>query len=231
MAMFKKLFTALKGGINEAGEAIVDTQALRILDQEIRDADDELKTAKESLANIMARKKLAENKVNKTQAKITEYEGYAIKALESNDETLALEVAGKIASLENEIVIEKSEFAEYEKNVALLRQTVTQTEANIRNLKQQVDIVKATESLQKAQKVVSERYGNSTEKLQTALDSLERIKDKQAHTAATLEAKSELSAKRDEDQLDQKLQAAGIKPKESDAAAVLARLKQSQSNS
>ena len=49
MAIFKKLVTALRGGINEAGEAIVDTQALRILDQEIRDADSELKQAKESL--------------------------------------------------------------------------------------------------------------------------------------------------------------------------------------
>ena len=48
MAIFKKLVTALRGGINEAGETIVDTQALRILDQEIRDADNELKQAKRS---------------------------------------------------------------------------------------------------------------------------------------------------------------------------------------
>ena len=50
MAIFSKLVTALRGGINDAGEAIIDTQALRILDQEIRDADVELKQAKESLA-------------------------------------------------------------------------------------------------------------------------------------------------------------------------------------
>lgn len=78
MVIFKKLVTALRGGINEVGESIVDSQALRILDQEIRDADEELKQAKESLANILAEQKLAEKQVASTQAQITEYEAYAI---------------------------------------------------------------------------------------------------------------------------------------------------------
>ena len=103
MAIFKKLVTALRGGINEAGEAIVDTQALRILDQEIRDADSELKQAKESLANILAQQKLADKVVKETQSKIDEYESYAIKALESGNEELALEVSEKIGFLESEL--------------------------------------------------------------------------------------------------------------------------------
>jgi len=63
MAILNKLITALRGGINDVGESIVDSQALRILDQEIRDADAELKQAKESLANIMAQQKLADKQV------------------------------------------------------------------------------------------------------------------------------------------------------------------------
>ena len=38
-SIWSKLFTALRGGASEVGESIVDQQALRILDQEIRDAD------------------------------------------------------------------------------------------------------------------------------------------------------------------------------------------------
>ena len=35
MSVWKKLVTAIKGGANEAAEAVADNQALRILDQEI----------------------------------------------------------------------------------------------------------------------------------------------------------------------------------------------------
>ena len=46
MNVWSKLMTALRGGTNELGESIIDTQALRILDQEVRDAAEELKNSK-----------------------------------------------------------------------------------------------------------------------------------------------------------------------------------------
>ena len=48
MSVWKKLVTALKGGATEAAEAVVDSQALRILDQEIRDAKEELRKSDHS---------------------------------------------------------------------------------------------------------------------------------------------------------------------------------------
>jgi len=79
MNVWSKLLTAMRGTAYEAGEAVVDSQALRILDQEIRDADAELHKSREALANIMAKQKLAGEKVAKVAAKIAEYEQYAIK--------------------------------------------------------------------------------------------------------------------------------------------------------
>ena len=55
MNVWRKLLTAVRGGAHEVGEAVVDSQALRILDQEIRDADDELHRSREALAGIMAK--------------------------------------------------------------------------------------------------------------------------------------------------------------------------------
>ena len=49
MTVWNKLVTALRGAAHEAGEAVTDSQALRILDQEIRDADNDLNKSKESL--------------------------------------------------------------------------------------------------------------------------------------------------------------------------------------
>ena len=230
MAIFKKLVTALRGGINEAGEAIIDTQALRILDQEILDSESELKQAKESLANIIAQQKLAAKVIKETQSKIDEYESYAIKALESGNEELAVEIAEKLGILENELENNKQQENYYDETVKSLRQSISQTEINIRNLKQQVDIVKATESVQKAQSAVAQRYGGSTAKLQTALDSLDRIKKRQDKNSALIEAKNELAKFDNQNVLDSKLEAAGIKSGNKNAAAILARLKEKHDN-
>ncbi|MDU9409453.1 PspA/IM30 family protein [Pseudomonas sp. zfem001] len=226
MNVWSKMLTALRGGANEVGEAVVDSQALRILDQEIRDADVELRKSKEALAEIMAKQKLASDKVSKSAASIAEYEQYALKALDAGNETLAKEVAEKIANLEIEQASEREQAEGFAASVAQLRKAVTQAEGNIKRLKQQVDTVKATESVQKAQMAVAQRYGGSQAKLQTAVESLERIKQKQAERAAKMEASAELAAtSAPDDSLEAKLRAAGIKADNASADSVLARLK------
>lgn len=226
MNVWSKLLTALRGGANEVGEAVVDSQALRILDQEIRDADVELRKSKEALAEIMAKQKLASDKVGKSAASIAEYEQYALKALDAGNEALAKEVAEKIANLEIEQASEREQAEGFAASVAQLRKAVTQAEGNIKRLKQQVDTVKATESVQKAQMAVAQRYGGSQAKLQTAVESLERIKQKQAERAARMEASAELAAtSAPDDSLEAKLRAAGIKADNASADSVLARLK------
>ncbi len=226
MNVWSKLLTALRGGVNEAGEAVVDSQALRILDQEIRDADSELRKAKEALAEIMAKQKLAAERVNKAAKAISEYEQYALKALEAGDEPLAKEVAAKIANLEAEQIAEREQADNYAESVAQLRKAVSQAEAHIKRLKQQVDTVKATESVQKAQMAVAQRYGGSQAKLHTAVESLERIKQQQAERAAKMEATAELAqASHVDESLDAKLRAAGIVADDASADSVLARLK------
>ena len=75
MSIWAKVATAVRGGVNEAGEAIVDSQALRILDQEIRDADNGLSKSKDALAGIIAKRKLADKKVESIKSSLAEFEG------------------------------------------------------------------------------------------------------------------------------------------------------------
>ncbi|MDR2336353.1 PspA/IM30 family protein [Diaphorobacter ruginosibacter] len=225
MAVWNKLVTALRGAAHEAGEAVTDSQALRILDQEIRDADNDLNKSKEALAEIMAKQKLAASRLQATQLKIGEYEGYALKALETNDETLALEVAGKVSLLEAQQAEEESQLAAYTQSVDELRHAIQAATTNIKRLKQQADTVKATESVQRAQATVAGRYTGSQSRVQNALDSLERIKQKQAERGARLQSAAELAREGSEDALDAKLRAAGITPQQGNAQSVLERLK------
>ncbi len=71
MSIWAKVATAVRGGVSEAGEAIVDNQALRILDQEIRDADNGLGKSKEALTGIIAKRKLADKKVESLKSSLT----------------------------------------------------------------------------------------------------------------------------------------------------------------
>ena len=110
-----------------------------------------------------------------------------------------------------------------------MRLAIHQSESNLRRLKQQVDTVKATENVQRAQEAVAERYGGSNSKLRTAMDSLERIKEKQAMRAATVSAANELAKESGDSALRHKLQEAGIAPKHNNADDILAKLKKKTS--
>lgn len=225
MNIWAKMITALRGGVNEAGEAVVDSQALRILDQEVRDSSEELKRSKDSLAEIMARQKLAEEKCKKLKKSIEDHEGYALKALEKGDEPLAREVAEKIAELENQLTSEQEAHDGYAASVAKFRLAIQLAEKNIKRLKQQVDTVKATENVQRAQSAVAERHSGSNSKLRTAMDSLERIKERQALKDAQISAASELAQDGPESSLKAKLEAAGIGSNGANVDDILSRIK------
>lgn len=225
MNIWSKLLTALRGGVNETGEKLIDSQALRILDQELRDASSELQEAKQSLVEIMAHQKTAEARVVELRVKIREYEDYALQALEKQEADLARDVAEKIAALEIQCGEQDRLAADYRQSAQALRSNIQETEQNLRRMRQQADTVKATESVQQAQKMVAERFGGSQSRLHSAMESLERIQEKQIHQAAKFSATSELAASNSETTLDQKLKTAGITPSGNDADAVLARLK------
>lgn len=225
MNLWLKLITALRGGANEAGEAIVDAQALRILDQEVRDAEEELKNSRDSLAEMMARQKVSEQKCTKLNDEIAEFEDYAIKALEKNDESLAQELAEKIADLENQLNTEQNAHDEFEDSTENLRSAIKQADSDIKRLKHQVDTVRATENVQRAQEAVAQRHSGSHSRLTTAMDSLERIKEKQALKTAQFSAAQELAEDASDDTLQNRLEAAGITTGSLNGDAVLARLK------
>jgi phage shock protein A len=228
MSIWAKVATAVRGGVNEAGEAIVDSQALRILDQEIRDADNGLNKSKDALAGIIAKRKLADKKVESIKSSLAEFEGYAMQALDKDDESLATEIAEKMAGLETELLGEEGVAKSFGDSEGQLRRAVAQTEANLKRLKRQVDTIKATEMVQRAQAAVAARHSGTGSSMRNAVDSLERLKAKQAERAAKFEAASELAESTEEVSLDDKLKAAGIIGGGASGGDVLARLKAKQ---
>lgn len=208
----KKLWTALKGGVNEATEAAADSQSIRILDQELREAKNELVACDQNLAKIMAKRKLTEKKVASLNEEVVTYTNHAITASEKGDETLALECAEKVADLEVALATEQEILNGFSQSEKALKENIQKAKTNVRRMEQQIDQIKATASVQKAQVAVSSRHMGANSKVKTALDSLDRIKQKQQEKAAELEAAEEMAAEESGSSLDARLKASGIVP-------------------
>ena len=223
MSVWRKLVTAVKGGVTEAAESVADNQAIRILEQEIREAKEELRKSDHARTQILAKCKLAQQKVDGLNKSIAEYEEHARKAIDT-DRQLALDCAQRVTELSEQLQTEQTYLDQFKKSEVQLANNITQAKANLRRLEQQVDMVKATESVQKAQVAVSSRHLGANSKMKTATESLDRIQKRQNLRAAELEAAEELAADESTDDLEKRLQEAGVKGGNTSAEDELSRI-------
>jgi|TARA_B110000091_G_scaffold207890_1_gene246717 phage shock protein A len=228
MSIFKKIMTAIRGGASEVGESIIDSNATRIFEQEIRDAEHHLTKAKRDLTGVMAEQMAANREVDRLKREITEHESYVAQALEKNDETLALAVAEKIANLESELVTQQQAFESFQGSANRLKELVKKSERQVGEHKRQLSMVKTTESVQKATSAITDNFSSSNSKLLNAKDSLERIKAKQQKFDDKMKAAEVLEAENGDGALEAQLKAAGIGAQSTSANSVLDRLKAKQ---
>ena len=226
--VLNKIWTALRGGVREMGDAIVDSNGIRIFEQEIIDAKDSIQQAKTNLTEVMARKMQAERKVSKLVEEIRNHEGYVGKALDNNDEALALEVAGKIATMEAEKGEQDAIVRRLTGQVEQLKAHIRKAEKLIADHERELSIVHTTESVQKATEQVVENVAANNSTLNTARQSLERIKAHQEMRQDQLEAGELLDKELSGGDLDSKLEEAGIKGETATATDILARIKASK---
>lgn len=222
MNILKKLFTAFKGAANEMGESIVDANGILIFEQEIREAKEQLKSAKESEINLVAKKNRAEAQIDDLHKQVAERESNAAKALEQEEQALALEVAEKIVELEQEIEKQSSLVTSLTKSCKDIRHQIATAESEIRDMENNLAQIKATESVQKAQEKIRSGITSGNSKVSSAKESLERIKEKQRNFEDRLEAERELDVASN---LDKKLEEAGISTGKPSAQSVLDRIK------
>lgn len=228
MSIWNKLFTLGRAGAHEATAAVVDANALRILDQEIRDADTAQGKARDDMATLVARRRILEKEVAGFRDQVTKYEASARAAVQKGDMDLARQVAQRIADLEQDIALKEPQIGDMRTAEDQLHQAVTATDRRIETLRREVEVVKVNESVQKAQAAVSARGAGAGASLGSAADSLARIKERQMIRGERIKAAGELEDRRTGADLDEKLRLAGILPGQSSADDILARLAPAQ---
>lgn len=225
MSIFKKIITAVRGGAREAGEAVVDANATRIFEQEIRDSEKHITIAKRDLTEVMAKQMQAARELTQLEVSMKEHEGYAIQALDKGNEALAIEVAEKIAELEGCIAEQQKANESYLNSASRLKELIKKSERQLTDYKRQLSMVKTTDSVQKATSAITDNFTASNSKLLNAKDSLERIKQKQAMFDDKLKAAEQLDSENTDTSLQNKLKEAGIGAQQSSAQSILDRLK------
>ena len=224
MNVLKKLMTAVRGGAREAGEAIIDANAIRILEQEIVDAKKSLEKGRVSLTELMAKEMQTKRELSAIQTNISEHEGFAKEALEKDNESLALEIAEKIVEYESALADQRTILAGFTDHIATLKSQIKQAEKTIAENERQMLMVKTTESVQKATMCITDNISANASTMTSARESLERIKKRQRDNADKMAASKVLQGELSGD-LSAKMKAAGIGSHDSSATSVLARLK------
>ncbi len=206
MGILKSLFTLGKSFVAQAEEAIDEAQGVRMLEQHIRDAKAELDKAGKSRVDLLARVKLSHDKLNDLRARKVSLETRALAAMSKNvDAALLNEVAEEIARLENAILAEEQVLTNLEASRDAVEKAVTATGQRIAQFEQQLEVVKATEAMQRAQQAVTTSTVGAASNVSTAAESLKRLQTRQAERQARLDAAAQLEKVADGRDLDEKL--------------------------
>ena len=225
MSLLKDIVEAVRGGAKGVSDFLSEKNSIELLEQEIQAVAADLLRAREDLTEAVAKQMHTSREVSALKMEISNREQQARQALEQDDESLALTIAQAIAELDADLEEHEQVQTIFSGHVARLRTLVSKTERQIKDYERQLEMVKTTESIQKASEAISSNYAASNSKILSARDSLERIRERQQRSLDIMEAEQELLAQTGEKTLEERLEQAGIPDSKLNANAVLDRLK------
>ena len=228
--VLKKILTAMRGGVNELGEAVVDGQGNRILEQELRDSEHELKQAKQELASLMAEAAPLARQIRTEQDSAAKREDDARKAIAAGQEDLAREVAERIVGHERR-ASELTQTRELlQQRIVGLKDRVQKAEKQLADYRRELQVVKTNERVLRTTAQIDTNINSQQSSLSTAKETLERIRERQAREEDRRTASATLEKELTGADLDEKLKAAGIDGEQDAVNDVLARLKGGNAN-
>lgn len=225
MSLWTKLHTLVRATAHEPVEKLVDANALRIMAQEIREAEQALHQARLDLAGLIAERRQLERHNQQLAEQLEAREHQARAALEQDDEALALAVASRIAEVESQLTSQRQHAEALSRQEQTLREELEQAAQSLRHYQREMKLAKA----RGGNAGLGRKLGACGTGLQRHMDeiatSYERIRTSQQHQAEVTTALKELDEEASGQDLDRRLRTSGILEGSMDARSVLARLK------
>ncbi|MEL6197197.1 MAG: PspA/IM30 family protein [Pseudomonadota bacterium] len=223
--MFRTLRTLMRAGAAEAEEGLQAAEGPRLLAQHLRDAEVDLKRARHGLASLIARERAEARRREEAAAEIARREGEARDALARGEETLAEDLAERIADLEEEINRCRKAEADLARRIAELRRLTTEGERRMTRLAADLRAARAGRLARGLGRDLAESAMPEPAALERAEALAKALNDSGRAADDVTEALRQHPGSTAED-LDARLGEAGIATdRQSRRAAVLARLK------
>lgn len=178
--LLEKLATALRGGTREVLESAVDANAIRILGQEIYEAEAGLRQAKQHLAQVMANKLKLQRQLEQTRQRLVVEEDTIREHLERQEELQARVLADDLV-LQEDLVAQQTEqlkqLAAYEQR---LLQNLKLTASKLEHYRAQLAMAQTTQHAQQAAGKLAQHSHRQSDSFARMHDSLERIQTQQS---------------------------------------------------
>jgi phage shock protein A len=224
--MLKTLITLVRGHTSAAESAIVDRNALLILDQQLRDASAALERAKRALAIAIAQDQQEATRLAAIETQITDLEPRVLAALEAGRDDLARDGAETIARLEADRDAARSARALFAAQIARLRQHVSEAGSRIAAVDRGRRIARAAEAVRDMRRGRIETAMPHQATLAEAEATLQRLSELQSVAATAEEALDAIDAATAPATAAERLAAEGFgAPLRTSADDVIARLK------
>lgn len=210
--MFKALMTLVRGTANEAAEAVIDSNALTILDQQIRDSSAVIEKSRKTLALAIAQERREQDRTEQLQSEIADLETRAREALQAGREDLAGEAAETIAVLENEHEGATRAQETFARESHRLRRALRIAESRLRELERGRRIAKANEAALKLRDRGLPLTISQRTVISEAEDTLARLQVRQGELIDATQVLAELDPQDGAGTISEKMADAGFGP-------------------
>lgn len=191
----KKLFVAKS---NEAEQKIEDANIISFSEQDLRTMNEELAKAKNNYGTLKATQKgisrdielkKSERDTRKTQAKALKEQGKTDLAIQVAEKCVSIN--DEITALEQQLVMITGKVEQQQKNVDVLTANIDQAKRDLQFMKAQDQVIKSTESIAQVntQGNTLSKFNERKEKMQQKMDKADAILE--AETSSNLDNKVE----------------------------------------
>lgn len=222
--MFNLILTLIRGRAHDAEQAFIDSNAIPLLSQQIRDAAGSIRSARHAVAVAIAQNEQEKSQHVAILERIADLESRTLAALEKGSDALAREAAEAIAYLEAEREASENAQAQFISSITKLKTCVRSAEARLQELQRGERLVRATQEAQKLDGMGSQTLGLAT--LDEAEETLVRLRARQSQHDITASVLKEMEGASRPAGIIEKLANAGCgAPLQNSADTVLARLR------
>lgn len=169
----------------------------KMIDQYLRNLEDDYAEVKAETASVMAEAKTAKRKVDECNEEIKKMETYAVKAVQAGNDDDARKFLAKKSELTERLASLQKNFEIADANATKMRNLHDKLEDDIANMKAKRDTLKAKAKVAEAQQKIN-KLGASADKAGSSMAAFARMEEKIDRMTAEADAMAELDSDADD---------------------------------